>query len=97
MRMARRLCGRFFCGFSSFYIAYFLPNNYYLVYLHLKFIRYGKGYPRTSAAQYRRDEAEGLVFQLHFGCIYGSDGGTGGGDEELPIARRIVRERHGMH
>ena len=44
MRMAQRLCGRFL-WLSSFYIIDFIPNNDYLVYLHLKIIRYGKGYP----------------------------------------------------
>lgn len=40
----------FFCGFSSFCIIDFLPNDDYLVYLHLKIIRYGKGYPCAFTA-----------------------------------------------
>ncbi|EHG98537.1 hypothetical protein HMPREF9441_03644 [Paraprevotella clara YIT 11840] len=39
-----------FCGFSSFCIIDFLPNNNYLVYLHMKIIRYGKGYPCAFTA-----------------------------------------------
>lgn len=35
---------------------------------------YGKGYTRASAAQYRGDEAERLVFQQHFCGLYGFDG-----------------------
>lgn len=50
MRMARRPCGRFFGGVSSFCIIDFLPNNDYLVYLYLKIIRYGKGYPCAFTA-----------------------------------------------
>ena len=38
----------------------------------------------------RRDEAERLVFQQYIGCLYGSDGRSGGGNQELPASCRAV-------
>lgn len=58
---------------------------------------YGKGYTRASAAQYRGDEAERLVFQQHFCGLYGFDGWTDRGNEELSAPCRAVGQWYIMH
>ena len=40
--------------------------------------------------QNRWNEAERLVFQQYIGCLYSSDGRSGGGNQELPASCRAV-------
>lgn len=43
-------------------MCYFIPYNYYLVYLQYKIIDYGKGYTRTFDTRIKGNETERLVF-----------------------------------
>ena len=49
---------------------YFIPYNYYLVYLQRKIIDYGKGYTRTFDTRIKGNETERLVFQQYFCRLY---------------------------
>lgn len=64
----------FFMVFLNFYIAKLFRIRIIWYICRNKTSEYGKGYTRASAAQYRGDEAERLVFQQHFCGLYGFDG-----------------------
>jgi len=49
-----------------------------LVYLQQKIVDYGKGYTRTFDTRIKGYEAERLVFQQYFCCLYGIHTRTGG-------------------